>query len=111
MISEILRPVCAPRAPMKRIEITRAMPAGARVIRGAKNERKISSNSTRMNRNENDCTLLPVLLELAWLATLVATGPATWNERPAAMFAGLALASLATFSMELTMGCWSAMFC
>ncbi len=80
MISEILRPVCAPRPPMKRMEITSAIPAGASVMRGASSERKMSRSNTMMKRNDRPWTWLPVLLDWAWLATLVAMGPATWND-------------------------------
>ena len=61
---------------MNRIEMTKAMPAGASVIRGANKDRKISSSSTMMKMNERHCTWLPVLLDWAWLATLVAIRPA-----------------------------------
>nr|WP_282435893.1 hypothetical protein [Aciditerrimonas ferrireducens] len=34
------------------------------------------------SRNDRPWIRLPVLSELFWFATLVATGPARWNERP-----------------------------
>ena len=49
---------------------------------GANSERKMSSSNTMMKRNDRHWTWLPVLFDCAWLATLVAIGPATWNEMP-----------------------------
>ena len=72
----------APSPPMKRMEMTRANTDGSNVRNGARIDRKITSNSTRMNRIENSCTVPPVLLEPVALAAFVATSPARWNSRP-----------------------------
>ena len=81
VISEIFSP-SAPSPPMKRIEMTSAKADGSRVTIGARMERKISSNSTMMKRNERRCVLLPAAFEPFWLATFVATAPARWSSSP-----------------------------
>ena len=63
VISEIFRP-CAPSSPIRRVEISNEMPAGNSVISGASSERKITSSSTMMKRNENSWVSLPVFCEL-----------------------------------------------
>ena len=68
---------------MKRIEITSANTAGMRVTSGASSDRKMSSSRMTMNSSEKTWILLPVLEELLWFATLVATEPAGRKRSPA----------------------------
>ncbi len=62
-----------------------------------------------MKMSDKNWTLLPVLLELAWLATLVATGPAKWNCRPSALSVALLLAVPNLASSPSTTGSWPTM--
>jgi hypothetical protein len=81
VISEIFKP-CAPSSPISRVDTSSETPAGNSVISGASSERKITSSSKMMKMNENSWVLLPVRCELTWLATLVATWPASLSASP-----------------------------
>ena len=83
VISEMLRP-WAPSSPISRVETSSDSPAGSKVIRGARSERKITSSRTTMKSSEKDWTRLPVRCEFCWLATSVATWPARRSSSPAA---------------------------